>query len=117
MSTELTVQNRQGSLCMAQTDMRQKKLLLSIIFITMHWFGLESSSLAAICSTNTTVCHKTNIGDVLAMQAWSTVRAKGKSIPSGGTLVIGREQDCPGGCFDSHPGAAGQTQRRYQLQA
>ena len=50
------------------------------------------------------------------MQAWSTVRGKGKLIPSGGTLVIGREQDCPGGCFDSLPGAAGQTQRRYQLQ-
>ena len=53
---------------------------------------------------------------IVTMQAWSTVRGKGKLIPSGGTLVIGREQDCPGGCFDSLPGAAGQTQRRYQLQ-
>ncbi|KAL3143288.1 hypothetical protein ABBQ38_002130 [Trebouxia sp. C0009 RCD-2024] len=49
-------------------------------------------------------------------KAWSTVRGKGKRIPSGGTLVIGREQDCPGGCFDSHEGAAGQTQRTYQLE-
>ncbi|KAL3133740.1 hypothetical protein ABBQ32_008228 [Trebouxia sp. C0010 RCD-2024] len=49
-------------------------------------------------------------------KAWSTVRGKGKRIPSGGTLVIGREQDCPGGCFDSREGAAGQTQRTYQLE-
>jgi len=34
-------------------------------------------------------------------------RAKGKSIPSGGTLVLGREQDCLGGCFDSMAGATG----------
>lgn len=27
--------------------------------------------------------------------------------PSGGTLVIGREQDCQGGCFDSSAGAIG----------
>ena len=52
----------------------------------------------------------------VVMQAWSTVRGKGKRIPSGGTLVIGREQDCPGGCFDSHQGAAGQTQRLYELE-
>ena len=38
---------------------------------------------------------------------WSVLRAKGQSIPSGGTLVVGREQDCRGGCFDSAPGAAG----------
>ena len=29
------------------------------------------------------------------------------NIPSGGTLVIGREQDCVGGCFESLAGAAG----------
>lgn len=52
----------------------------------------------------------------VSVQAWSTVRGKGKRIPSGGTLVIGREQDCPGGCFDSREGAAGQTQRTYQLE-
>ena len=57
--------------------------------------------------------HMTVLNMIVSMQAWSTVRGKGKHIPSGGTLVIGREQDCPGGCFDSHPGAAGQTQRRY----
>jgi hypothetical protein len=34
----------------------------------------------------------------------------GKSIPAGGTLVIGREQDCVGGCFDSASGAVGRTQ-------
>lgn len=50
------------------------------------------------------------------MQAWSTVRGKGKRIPSGGTLVIGREQDCPGGCFDSRAGAAGHTEHTYQLE-
>jgi hypothetical protein len=38
---------------------------------------------------------------------WSVVRGKGKSIPSGGTLVVGREQDCQGGCFDSAAGAIG----------
>jgi len=40
-------------------------------------------------------------------EAWRVVRGKGKSIPSGGTLVVGREQDCRGGCFDSASGAAG----------
>ncbi len=39
-----------------------------------------------------------------ALQVWSVVRGKGKRIPSGGTLVVGREQDCEGGCFDSDPG-------------
>ncbi|KAI8473932.1 MAG: concanavalin A-like lectin/glucanase [Monoraphidium minutum] len=38
---------------------------------------------------------------------WRVTRGKGKTIPSGGTLVIGREQDCQGGCFDSRAGAAG----------
>ena len=51
------------------------------------------------------------------MQAWSTVRAQGMRIPSGGTLVVGREQDCTGGCFDSAPGAAGDVQQRYQYGA
>ena len=37
---------------------------------------------------------------------WNVVRGKGAAIPSGGTLVIGREQDCIGGCFDSNAGAA-----------
>lgn len=40
-------------------------------------------------------------------EVWSVTRAKGKLIPSGGTLVVGREQDCEGGCFDSEKGAAG----------
>lgn len=36
-------------------------------------------------------------------QVWQVVRAKGKSIPSGGTLVLGREQ--VGGCTTlSFPG-------------
>ena len=39
--------------------------------------------------------------------AWKLFRAQGKVIPSGGSLIIGREQDCPGGCFDSAAGAAG----------
>jgi len=37
-------------------------------------------------------------------QVWSVIRGKGKSIPTGGTLVVGREQDCEGGCFDSEIG-------------
>ncbi|DBA68967.1 TPA: hypothetical protein ACH3X2_013140 [Trebouxia sp. C0005] len=49
-------------------------------------------------------------------KAWSTVRAQGMRIPSGGTLVVGREQDCMGGCFDSAQGAAGDVQQRYQLE-
>lgn len=36
-------------------------------------------------------------------------RGKGKKIPSGGTLVLGREQDCLGGCFDSMAGATGKV--------
>ena len=35
---------------------------------------------------------------------WDTLRAPGKLMTDGGTLVIGREQDCRGGCFDSDPG-------------
>ena len=38
-------------------------------------------------------------------QVWTVTRSQGRSIPSGGTLVIGREQDCQGGCFDSMAGA------------
>ena len=40
---------------------------------------------------------------------WQVTRGKGKSIPSGGTLVLGREQDCLGGCFDSMAGATGKV--------
>ena len=40
----------------------------------------------------------------LDMQLWSVVRSQGKTMPTGGTLLIGREQDCEGGCFDSAPG-------------
>ena len=39
-----------------------------------------------------------------ALQVWSVIRGKGKKVPSGGTLVVGREQDCEGGCFDSQTG-------------
>ena len=38
---------------------------------------------------------------------WKLIRAQGKVIPSGGALIVGREQDCIGGCFDSAAGAAG----------
>ena len=38
---------------------------------------------------------------------WQTVRAPGTRLAPGGTLVVGREQDCRGGCFDSTKGAAG----------
>lgn len=44
---------------------------------------------------------------------WRVQRAKGATIPSGGTLVIGREQDCAGGCFDSNAGAVGNSSRGY----
>lgn len=44
---------------------------------------------------------------VTVLQVWSVTRGKGKRIPSGGTLVVGREQDCEGGCFDSDEGAYG----------
>lgn len=47
---------------------------------------------------------------------WEVVRAKGKKIGSGGTLVIGREQDCLGGCFDSAPGAFGDIQEINNLE-
>lgn len=42
---------------------------------------------------------------------WSVTRGKGKTLPAGGTLVIGREQDCLGGCFDSASGASGSIQK------
>ena len=32
------------------------------------------------------------------------------AMHAGGTLVVGREQDCEGGCFDSARGAAGDIQ-------
>jgi hypothetical protein len=35
---------------------------------------------------------------------------QGARLPSNGTLVVGREQDCEGGCFDSEAGAAGDVQ-------
>eukprot|EP01024_Parvocaulis_polyphysoides_P075800 TRINITY_DN980_c0_g3_i3.p1 TRINITY_DN980_c0_g3~~TRINITY_DN980_c0_g3_i3.p1 ORF type:complete len:1054 (-),score=150.66 TRINITY_DN980_c0_g3_i3:249-3056(-) len=41
---------------------------------------------------------------------WVVERAQGRTIPSGGTLVVGREQDCKGGCFDSESGAMGPIQ-------
>ena len=41
---------------------------------------------------------------------WIVKRGKGKRIPSGGTLVVGREQDCKGGCFDSGKGVSGNVQ-------
>eukprot|EP00210_Caulerpa_lentillifera_P002634 g2516.t1 len=43
---------------------------------------------------------------------WEVIRAKGTKIQAGGTLVIGREQDCVGGCFDSASGAAGDVQQK-----
>lgn len=42
---------------------------------------------------------------LLLSQVWEVTRSKGKHMPSGGTLIVGREQDCVGGCFDSAPGA------------
>eukprot|EP00210_Caulerpa_lentillifera_P004747 g4531.t1 len=42
---------------------------------------------------------------------WEVHRAKGREISDNGTLVIGREQDCLGGCFDSTPGALGDIQQ------
>ncbi|KAK9814590.1 hypothetical protein WJX72_008328 [[Myrmecia] bisecta] len=50
-------------------------------------------------------------------KVWSVIRGKGKSIPSGGTLVVGREQDCLGGCFDSARAAAGKTDQRREYGA
>ncbi|PRW20453.1 concanavalin A-like lectin glucanase [Chlorella sorokiniana] len=47
-------------------------------------------------------------------EVWSVVRGRGKRLPQGGTLVVGREQDCEGGCFDSDPGAAGDVQDDWQ---
>lgn len=41
---------------------------------------------------------------------WTVRRAAGQTIPSGGTLVIGREQDCEGGCFESGQGASGKVE-------
>jgi hypothetical protein len=43
------------------------------------------------------------------LQVWQVTRSKGKSMKSGGTLVLGREQDCLGGCFDSMAGSTGKV--------
>ncbi|KAL4422517.1 hypothetical protein ABPG75_008714 [Micractinium tetrahymenae] len=45
---------------------------------------------------------------------WSVIRGQGARITSGGTLVVGREQDCEGGCFDSDIGAAGSVQENWE---
>ena len=50
-------------------------------------------------------------------QVWSAVRGRGRKIPSGGTLVVGREQDCEGGCFDSAQGAAGSVDVKQEYGA
>jgi hypothetical protein len=42
---------------------------------------------------------------------WKVTRAQGLKIAPGGTLIVGREQDCVGGCFDSAEGAAGRVSR------
>eukprot|EP00884_Botryococcus_braunii_P000733 jgi/Botrbrau1/10660/Bobra.53_2s0017.2 len=47
-----------------------------------------------------------------ARKVWSVQRAQGKTMPDHGTLVIGREQDCVGGCFDSLSGGTGQVEGR-----
>jgi hypothetical protein len=49
----------------------------------------------------------------LRAQVWAVERAKGKRMPSGGTLVVGREQDCMGGCFDSAAGGQGAIRRMH----
>jgi hypothetical protein len=53
-------------------------------------------------------------------EVWSVTRGRGRSIPPEGTLVVGREQDCEGGCFDSAAGAAGDvsppSKREYGAQ-
>ncbi|KAL4421057.1 hypothetical protein ABPG77_001352 [Micractinium sp. CCAP 211/92] len=48
------------------------------------------------------------------VEVWSVVRGQGARITSGGTLVVGREQDCEGGCFDSEIGAAGSVQEDWE---
>ena len=50
------------------------------------------------------------------MPVWSVKRAKGKNIMPGGTVVVGREQDCVGGCFDSAPGAVGNVDHVDDIQ-
>ena len=45
------------------------------------------------------------LNDALRALRLQVTRGKGLIIPSGGTLVVGREQDCRGGCFDSATGA------------
>ena len=47
---------------------------------------------------------------LFTFQVWKVTRGQGKRIPSGGTLVVGREQDCVGGCFDSRRGATGSVE-------
>ena len=48
---------------------------------------------------------------------WTVTRGKGQHIPSGGTLVLGREQDVEGGGFDSGRGAAGPVEKKQEYGA
>lgn len=60
------------------------------------------------CHATVQVTWRSSDGQVLLYDngrlVWNVVRGRGATIPSGGTLVIGREQDCVGGCFDSNLG-------------
>ena len=47
---------------------------------------------------------------------WAVRRSRGRPVEAGGTLVVGREQDCLGGCFDSAasgPGAPAANADEY----
>ena len=45
---------------------------------------------------------------------WTVKRGQGQHIPSGGTLILGREQDVEGGGFDSGRGAVGPVDKSSQ---
>lgn len=91
--------------------------------------GTRGDHTSGISSTDGTWHHiavtwESKTGNVVlydnGRQVWAVKRAQGKKIPSGGTLVVGREQDCVGGCFDSAAGASGKVdpieQQQYSSQ-
>jgi cysteine-rich repeat protein len=49
-------------------------------------------------------------------EVWTVWRGRGQHIPSGGTLILGREQDVEGGGFDSGRGAVGPVDKESNLE-
>jgi hypothetical protein len=69
--------------------------------------------MARVCSTLlqfpafSQSCFFSPVSNLLTQPPAASLSPPPLNPTSGGTLVIGREQDCQGGCFDSSAGAVG----------